>query len=414
MSNTGAPCKQLICLTGTFHSSNRGDAAIQLSTILELQQRFPDAEVALLSSSPVDDCLVYPGVRIVRTSRRDAPAALRQILAASWKRLSGNTKVFADEELMCMAKATLVIDLSGDGFTETFGWKCPASHSVPLLLARILDVPVIMLGQTVGPFQHGRRYYRWLFNGTHALLCRDAESIAAMKALKVTGEKLHLTADPAFLLPPAPAESIERHLPDQGADSTPLIGITPSNLYNASRPAIRRNSIASMAYAAGKLATTTGGRILIIPTVFGPSDKYDDRFAARELLAALPNPALGAVLEEPLHPGELKTLLGRCDLYIGMRMHGLILAASQGVPCVAIAYADKTRNLFKRLGLEEYVVPLTCSGEELRSKATELWAARENVRSRFNGVMASAILPASRRNFDFTGQFLHSMAAFEQ
>jgi polysaccharide pyruvyl transferase WcaK-like protein len=45
------------------------------------------------------------------------------------------------------------------------------------------------------------------------------------------------------------------------------------------------------------------------------------------------------------HPREIMAEAGRCDLMIAMRLHALIFAAAQGVPCIAINYDPKVEAL---------------------------------------------------------------------
>ena len=120
---------QRIVLSGTFHSGNRGDASMQLAAAMQLQTRWPDTHVVLLSCDPGADAPVYPGICLQQSLRRRPAHALLQVVRALVFGGPGR-----DLELQTIAGADTLLDLSGDGFTETFGWKCPASHAVPLIL----------------------------------------------------------------------------------------------------------------------------------------------------------------------------------------------------------------------------------------------------------------------------------------
>ena len=69
-----------------------------------------------------------------------------------------------------------------------------------------------------------------------------------------------------------------------------------------------------------------------------------------------------------LDPGQLLTVLGRCELALNMRLHGTILAALGGTPSVSISYDPKVTRLAGELGLSRFCL----SDEEISwSRLTE-------------------------------------------
>ena len=73
--------------------------------------------------------------------------------------------------------------------------------------------------------------------------------------------------------------------------------------------------------------------------------------AARRLAGPLSNRRRAAYA-----PERLIQLYGQMDAYIGMRLHGAILAMLGGTPAMAIAYEEKTPGIFASLGLEAFQV----------------------------------------------------------
>jgi colanic acid/amylovoran biosynthesis protein len=51
-------------------------------------------------------------------------------------------------------------------------------------------------------------------------------------------------------------------------------------------------------------------------------------------------------------------MMADADVVLATRMHMAILALTAGTPVVAIAYEFKTRELFRRMGLEHYVLDI--------------------------------------------------------
>ena len=397
---TGA---KTVCLTGTFHSANRGDASIQLAAVLEIRRRWPDARIVLMSSHPDDDAPVYPGIEVARTWRRVPGRAVAQVMNAALGRRE------ADAELALVSSATVVADLSGDGFTASFGWRCAAAHSIPVLLARLLDTPCVMLGQTIGPLPNPRPYYRWLLSGVNGIAVRDGESLRELEQLGVPRGKVSLTADLAFLLPSADAEELAAACPwaEEFMAGGPVIGVTPSNLNNVRTGTGRARALDALAAAAARLAELTHGRVLVLPTVFGPGEAYDDRNAARALAARLGGGPAVRVVEETPGPRETKALIGHCAAYAGIRMHGLIAALSQAVPCIGLGYAAKSANLFRRAGVARFHLDPQNSGtSDAAGAADALWRDRETVRAQITAAVASDLVPAAGRNLALLEPFL--------
>lgn len=68
-------------------------------------------------------------------------------------------------------------------------------------------------------------------------------------------------------------------------------------------------------------------------------------------------------IEEEYDQHEMKALIGRCDFFMGSRMHACIAAISQCVPALGFAYSRKFRGMFASIGMEELVADLCEHGE---------------------------------------------------
>jgi hypothetical protein len=61
---------------------------------------------------------------------------------------------------------------------------------------------------------------------------------------------------------------------------------------------------------------------------------------------------------------EIKYLIGKCDFFLGARMHACIAALSQGIPAAGLAYSRKFGGVFESVGVGELVVDLRERGED--------------------------------------------------
>lgn len=64
------------------------------------------------------------------------------------------------------------------------------------------------------------------------------------------------------------------------------------------------------------------------------------------------------ILEDDIHPTEIKQLIWNFDFFIGTRMHSNIFATSMGVPTIAIAYEKKTNGIMHTVELDDYVLEM--------------------------------------------------------
>lgn len=376
---------------------------MQLVAAREIRRRLPEAQIAIHVSYPEDDAPLYEEYETVLCSRRKPARALTAILKAALYRIT-RIPFLLTPELRSYRDADFVVDLSGDGLTETFGWRCPVSHAVPMLLARILGRPFCLMGQTIGPFRRVGGWVRWIANRAVFVTARDQETMDYLARWKLK-TLVEPVADLAFLLEPAPREeSIERlrSLGDYDPDR-PLIGITPSNLHNVrtveaggSQPHLKL-----IADGVGPLLNEINAQALIIPHVFGPGEAYDDRIAARQLGKLMELQANVLVVKDALPPGDLKGLIGCCDVFAGMRMHSVIAAVSQAVPTIALAYSAKHHGLMSRLGLAQYALDLNnADADTLGKTVAGLWNERDSIRHMLKRVIADKTLPESTRNFE--------------
>lgn len=64
------------------------------------------------------------------------------------------------------------------------------------------------------------------------------------------------------------------------------------------------------------------------------------------------------ILENDVHPTEIKRMIWNLDYFIGTRMHSNIFATSMGIPTIAIAYEKKTNGIMHTLKLDDYVLEM--------------------------------------------------------
>jgi colanic acid/amylovoran biosynthesis protein len=103
----------------------------------------------------------------------------------------------------------------------------------------------------------------------------------------------------------------------------------------------------------------------IIQVNMANSDQHDDLKATKRVLNYLKKYNIKTNKEILINDLDSAfTVYGGIDLLLGMRMHSNIIAATQGVPFVAVSYEHKTEGIARDLGVEKYCIKSEAVSEE--------------------------------------------------
>ncbi len=365
----------------------------------ELRKRLPDADIVLASPFPQLDGDYYAPMRVVKSRRRNLPlATLHWAILESLHALGVPLKRYAiNAEIDAMARADLVVDLSGDMLTEDYGALVGYSHFLPLLQAQALGRPLFVCAQSVGPFRRLAPMARRIFRRARLIAVRESLSPPLLAALDDDGIHPVQTADLAFMLQPAPEERIAAILTQEGVPEAPglRLGVSVSallaNKTNRHVGGAGSDKLSAFARALDHLVESLGIDVLLVPHVFGPRPSGDDRAVGEQLARLMRHPINR--LEREYRPEEIKGVIARCDAFVGCRMHANIAALDSGVPVLAIGYSHKTRGILHDLGLDDWVLSSQdIEADTLIDRIESLFAAASGYRSQL-----SARLPEMRR-----------------
>lgn len=168
--------------------------------------------------------------------------------------------------------------------------------------------------------------------------------------------EIHLTADPALTLAPAPEEK---------TDSVLLrAGIPPRGKYIcfALRPWPGFQERASLFGEAARYAWERYG----LTPVFTAVEKGQDPSAARLAAQALGD-APHYFLDDAKAAGTIIGALSRMEVVVSMRLHALIFAAGQGIPLAGVVYDPKVSAFLRYIGQENFTDLETLTAERLQA-----------------------------------------------
>ncbi len=255
-----------------------------------------------------------------------------------------------------------------------------AAGMLKLLAARLTGTPFVCYGIGVGPLHSpvGRRAVRALLNKAALILVRDDASQQLLLDIGVAPDRITMTADAAFRLPPQTEIEARELLRSLGlADGDhPRVAICPRRWFHyrhgvlparwrfPRRPLPGASDFAALLDALAALADTVqarGGTVVLLPMKISPHTMdpgQDDDVVCRELQQRMAHASRVCLMPDGLSPQEVATILTHMDAVVTMRMHAAILASTQGVPAVGLALSDKFDDCFARLGQTERLIPV--------------------------------------------------------
>lgn len=379
---------------------NGGDSAIVLSMIESLRRAFGNPAIRVLVHQALEVRRLYPDLaaypvlqdacgldvrskwprRAVKLSRN-----FRVVLNALCARYLGAAPTFlltrTEREVFGLCReADAVISVGGGFLTDSYGialWPRFFTYVAALIMRR----PLFFYAQSMGPMRSRvfRMMYRWVFRRAAFISVRDGKSADFLRGLGIPERKFAVTADEAIAgldqfdarLPPCDC-ALER----PGTELNVGISVRRWKFpHRKDRKKLMADYTAAVRDLCVHLVEKYRAGVTFISTCQGvPGYHGDDSELGAEVLRSLPENVKGSVSVSSHfhHPLDLLSIMRRFDIFIGTRMHTAIMALLSGVPTVAVAYEHKSVDLFNRLGLQEAVLDMDASKEELLGSVDSL------------------------------------------
>ena len=333
-----------ILIGGYYGFGNLGDEALLLALLRKMREYLPDAEPVVLSQEPERTAAEY-GVEAID---RWNPFRI-------WQEL-GRAGLFL---------------LGGGGLLQDATSRRSALYYLWLIrLAQMRRVPVVLLGQGIGPLRSGslqRMAARRLKQADYVMV-RDRRSLELLKEWGADRGQLARGYDLALMM----------ELKSEGIERRDLLAVS---LKEVVRGRERKRFIAEVA---GTL--DEAHRRLSLRTAFIPLYPRQDLRLTEEVRAAMAEESLVLDLTE-MKISEVLSLLAQAKLMLGGRLHALEFALIAGVPFAGISYDLKIdefiRLVAEQAGVEPPLLKVTeITKEELLAAMGRLWENREEYQER--------------------------------
>lgn len=369
-----------IIFIGGFGYHDIGDEAQLTTPLINLREYLPDAQFLVLSDDPEytaeshkveTDCSIryylFPKtknifLRVLRKFGFDMWLRGAMLLFNA-QRLRKNKKTILLNEkgqmlLNNLKSADLLFNVGGGNLNSVFRSEFHAK-CLTYLICRIFECPIVLSGQTIGPFTNwiDKKLARFTLNRVDVITLREPTSKNVLKDIGVVKPIIKETADDAMLLPCATHEEIKTVFLNEKIDEDqhPLIGINMLGLRYFSDTRLNKAEQV-LAEVADYLISKYNSQVIFIPTHYVKD--AGDRTAISEVLGLMEHKDEARILMNEYEDKTLKGIIGKMDLVIGLRYHFIVFATTMCVPSIGIYldqyYSMKIRGILELMGQEKY------------------------------------------------------------
>jgi len=291
--------KMRAVLCGYYGKGNAGDEAL-LATLLQMLPEHVTPVV--LSGNPEQTQKRYG----VEACDRMSPKSVLQTLRSS--------------DAFIWGGGSLIQDVTSS--------ISPLYYGGLMTIAQTMKLKTIAWAQGIGPLKRPvtRVLARSNFTGCTKVSVRDRASAAILSQWQTPAL---IAPDPVWGLLAKPVETLWE-------TSTPRVAVTLR-----SHPQLTARRLANLTRALIDFQTATQASIVLLPF-----QDQQDLSIAQAIRPQLPYDSQILSLEDPQ---VLKGVFRGVEMAIGMRLHSLIMAASEGCRCFALSYDPKVKQLMSDL-----------------------------------------------------------------
>lgn len=355
-------------IAGSYGGLNMGDEAILQAMIAQLRRALP-VEITVFSREADDTRSRHRVERAVPVRRLARGEVLPEVERLDLLVLGGGGILFDSEARLFLREA---------------------------VLAQENGVPVMVYAVGAGPLRDPavQALVRDCLERAEVVTVRERRAHQVLEEIGVHREMV-VTADPALLLKPEPLP--RGTLKREGLDGRRrLIGMSVREPGGAAPDIDQHGYHALLANAADYMVDRFDADVVFVPMEHSTLDIQHSHAVISRMLRA----QRATVLRGEYRPGQLLSLVGHCSFAVGMRLHFLIFSALQGVPFVALPYADKVMGLLEDLQLDMPPLKQVNAGR-LIAYIDHSWDHRQSLRTHI-----AKALPALQARAEETNRIL--------
>lgn len=228
----------------------------------------------------------------------------------------------------------------------------------------------------------GKKILASISNQADLITVRDEDSLNLLREVGVTHSAIHVTANAALNNQPAPLERVEEIMKEQGIfPDRPWVGMNVNTyldtwVRSGGKGISRRDFQNAIAQVADSLMDD-----LDVNIVFFATQVMDISLFQAIIQEVKKKERVRLVTNRDYTNHEIMGLLGQMELFMGMRLHSLILASAMYTPIVGLVYLPKVRSYLKEIGQPDQGLEFAdFNAQRLLSLIESTWERRELIR----------------------------------
>ena len=351
---------------------NRGAEAMLVTTVGKLKEKYPDAEFKVFSIYPGKDrtLITDPKIQILSSKPFSLLLVFLPFSMIYWVFRKLGIRFWVPASVRRLLECAVLYDIGGITFAER--GMVLFYNILTLWPALLLGVPVVKLSQAVGPFNSplNKFFARLFLPKCERVFPRGDISAGFLADLNLAMVNSPVSADIAFLYKPGYSLSTEnpekvslllKQIDKWKIGGAKVIVVSPSTVVmkKMSSPAYEKLILDILR----KMDQSKFHYILLPNSNRAGSEKSQNNdILAIQKIRALANESLPDDLRNriewvdwDLNTDSLRKIIGKANLVVTSRFHGMIAALSLAVPVYVVGWSHKYKEVLERFRMDEFM-----------------------------------------------------------
>jgi len=263
----------------------------------------------------------------------------------------------------------------GDGFSDIYRKKTFFILAWPSILAVFLRKKLIIMPQTIGPFNnlYVRKIAHYILQGANKIYVRDYVYSKNLDMLSLTYIRNN---DVSFYMNPKPID----YTITKNSVGINISGLTYYNNYR--NLAGKFSNYKELVIRIIESFQAKNLDIYLVPHTYNfnqPEINSDDLQASKDLYMELRDKSRVHIVDKDMIAPEIKYIISQFDFFIGTRMHANFAAIFTKVPAFGLAYSYKFSGSFDLYGLKDnYISVHNLKNEDIPKAIDKLLTSYDN------------------------------------